>query len=307
MQRYLLGRVVQALFCIIVVATLVFVMVRMTGNPLDVLTDPQATEEDRRLVAKSLGLDKPLLVQYGIYIGGLARGDFGMSFNFRKPVLQVILERLPASLELTVSSMMLSIIIAVPMGVYSAVKKGSALDVLGRTFAFLGQSAPLFWTGLMGIWLFSVKLHLLPPGSRGGMINLVLPAFTLGWVGAAGILRLTRSSMLDALSSDYVTLARAKGLSEQVVIWKHTFKNAALPVLTFFVLLFVMLLGGAVVTETVFAWPGLGRLMMSAVLMRDFPIVQGVVILLSTVYIIANLLVDIAYAWLNPKIRYNHK
>jgi peptide/nickel transport system permease protein len=286
------------------VATIVFVTVRLTGNPLDVLTDPRSTQQDRDLVAKSLGLDKPVLVQYGVFMYNLARGDFGRSFNSRRPALEVILERLPASIELAAAGMLLSLIIAVPIGAYSAYYRGRLLDVFSRTFAFVGQAAPLFWTGLMGIWLFSVKLNLLPPGGRESIASIVLPAATLGWVGAAGILRLTRSSMLDTLDMDYITFARANGISEQKVIWKHGFKNAALPVLTFFVLVSVMLLGGAVVTETVFAWPGIGRLMMTAVFMRDFPIVQGVVILMSIMYIGANLLVDIAYAWLNPKIRY---
>lgn len=304
MQRYILGRLIQAVICVLLVATIVFVTVRMTGNPLDVLTDPRSTQKDRDLVAKSLGLDKPVLVQYGVFMYNLARGDFGKSFNSRRPAMEVILERVPASIELAAAAMLLSLIIAVPIGVYSAYYRGGFLDLLSRTFAFIGQAAPLFWTGLMGIWVFSVKLNLLPPGGRESIASIILPAATLGWVGTAGILRLARSSMLDTLDMDYITFARANGISELKVIWKHGFKNAALPVLTFFVLVSVMLLGGAVVTETVFAWPGIGRLMMTAVFMRDFPIVQGVVILMSMMYIGANLLVDIAYAWINPKIRY---
>jgi peptide/nickel transport system permease protein len=304
MQRFILGRFVQALICVIIVATLVFIMVRFTGDPLDILTDTRATEEDRRLVAENLGLDKPMIVQYARYLSQLARGNFGKSFHYRRPALDTVLERFPATLELTLTGMLLSLIIALPIGVYSAVRRGGLLDIIGRTFAYVGQAAPLFWTGIMGILIFSVKLGILPSGGRGGFQHLILPTCTLGWIGAAGILRLTRSSMLDALDTDYVKLARAKGLSEEIVIWKHALKNAALPVLTFFVILFVMLLGGAVVTETVFAWPGVGRLMMRAVLMRDFPIVQAVVILLSCAYIFANLIVDVLYAWLNPKIRY---
>jgi peptide/nickel transport system permease protein len=303
MARYILRRFIQAAILVFVVATVVFLIVRLTGNPLEVVLDPRASVEDRALVAQSLGLDKPLIVQYGIYMANLLRGDFGISFISREPCLKIFIGRLPNTLKLASAAMALSLIVALPIGVYTAARRGGIFDVLGRVFAFMGMAAPIFWTGIMAIYLFSVKLHLLPAGGMGGIETLILPAATLGWVAASGILRLTRSSMINELNSDYITMARAKGLPEGVVLWKHAFKNAAMPSVTFFFLLFVLLLGSSVVTETVFAWPGVGRLMMSAVLSRDFPLVQTVVTLLCVMTIVANLLVDILYGLLNPKIQ----
>jgi peptide/nickel transport system permease protein len=303
-MRYLLGRLIQSVILILIVATVVFFIVRLTGDPRNTLLDPKATIEDRELVAQNLGLDKPLAVQYGIFLINLAHGDFGKSFTSQEPCLKLFFQFFPNTLELTVLSMLLSLVIALPIGVYAARKKGSIFDALSRAFAFMGQAAPIFWTGILGILLFSVKMHLLPAGGMGGFSNLILPTVTLGWVMASGLLRLTRSSMIDVLNSDYIKMARAKGMSEMVVLWKHGIKNAALPILTFFILLFVGLIGSAIVTETVFSWPGVGRMMMAAVLNRDFPLVQCVVILLCIFYIAANFLVDIFYMLLNPKIRY---
>ena len=274
MQRFILGRFLQAIVSIILVATAVFVIVRATGDPVDVLTTPRATVEDRRLVAESLGLNEPLIVQYGLFMFHIAQGDFGKSFNYRRPALEVVLERLPATMELGGTAVLLALLIALPVGTYAAVHRGRWFDALGRAFAFTGQAAPIFWLGIMMILVFAVALGWFPVGGRGGFVNLIMPASALGWGLCAGVLRLTRSSMLDVLSSDYIVLARAKGLSPIVVIWKHGFKNAAIPVLTMAILLFISAVGGSVITETVFAWPGVGRLMMNAVLNRDFPVVQ---------------------------------
>ena len=304
MQRFILGRFLQAIVSIILVATAVFVIVRATGDPVDVLTTPRATVEDRRLVAESLGLNEPLIVQYGLFMFHIAQGDFGKSFNYRRPALEVVLERLPATMELGGTAVLLALLIALPVGTYAAVLRGRWFDALGRAFAFTGQAAPIFWLGIMMILVFAVTLGWFPVGGRGGFMNLIMPASALGWGLCAGVLRLTRSSMLDVLSSDYIVLARAKGLSPIVVIWKHGFKNAAIPVLTMAILLFISAVGGSVITETVFAWPGVGRLMMNAVLNRDFPVVQGVVIILSVALVLMNLTADILYAYLNPKIRY---
>jgi len=304
MQRYILGRFLQAIVSVTLVATAIFAIVRLTGDPIDVLTDPRATVEDRRLVAESLGFDKPMIVQYGLYMFNLAQGNFGKSFNHRRPALEVVLERLPATIELGLAAIALALLIALPVGTYAAVYRGKWFDGLGRTFAYLGQAAPIFWVGIMMILVFGVVLGWLPVGGRGTPLNLIMPAATLGLGICAGVLRLTRSSMLDVLSSDYIVLARAKGLSRMVVIWKHGFKNATIPVLTMTILLLVMAIGGSVVTETVFAWPGVGRLMMNAVVNRDFPVVQGVVIVLSVAFVTLNLVADILYAYLNPKIRY---
>jgi len=251
-----------------------------------------------------LGLDKPLPVQYAIYVKNVLHGDFGNSVLSRRPVTEHIWERLPATAELGFVAMFLSVLIGVPLGMYSAVRRGGALDSAARVFAVLGQSMPAFWLGLMLILIFAVVLGFLPAGGRGGIEHIVLPAFTLGYFTSAAILRLTRSAMLEVLGSDYIKFARLKGLPERVVLWKHGLKNALLPVVTFAVMLFVQFLGGAVVTETVFAWPGLGRLILESITTRDYPIVQAGVLVLSGLYLTGNLLVDFLYGYLNPRIRY---
>jgi peptide/nickel transport system permease protein len=304
MLRYLTGRVLQTVLSMLVVISIVFVLTRLSGNPVHLLLDVNATERDQEILTRHLGLDKPLLVQYGIYVKNIFLGDFGTSVLSRRPVTEHIWERLPATVELGVVAMLLSVLIGVPLGVYSAVRRGGVTDTAARVFAVLGQSMPTFWLGLMLILFFGVFLGVLPAGGRGGPLHLILPAFTLGYFTSAAILRLTRSSMLEVLGSDYIKFARLKGLHEQVVLWKHGLKNALLPVVTFAVMLFVQFLGGAVVTETVFAWPGLGRLILESITTRDYPIVQAGVLVLSTLYLVGNLLVDVLYSYLNPRIRH---
>jgi len=304
MARFLLGRVAQTLLSMLVVISIVFVLARMSGNPIDLLLDANATEQERAILMHHLGLDQPLLVQYGVYVRNILAGDFGHSVLTRRPVTEHIWERLPATVELGAVAMLMSVLIGVPLGMYSAVHRGSVLDSGARVFAVLGQSMPAFWLGLMLILLFGVVLGVLPAGGRGDLRHLILPAFTLGYFTSAAILRLTRSAMLEVLGSDYIKFARLKGLHEQVVLWKHGLRNALLPVVTFAVLLFVQFLGGAVVTETVFAWPGLGRLILESITTRDYPIVQAGVLVLSALYLVSNLLVDLLYGVLNPKIRH---
>ena len=258
MTGYLIGRLLQTLLSMLVVVSIVFVLTRLSGNPIYLLLDVNASPQDQEILTRHLGLDQPLPVQYGRYVTNIAVGDFGNSIITRRPVPEHIWERLPATVELGVVAMFLSVLIGVPLGMYSAVRRGGALDTGARVFAVLGQSMPTFWLGLMLILLFGVVLGVLPAGGRGGWLHLILPAFTLGYFTSAAILRLTRSAMLEVLGSDYIKFARLKGLPEQVVLWKHGLRNALLPVVTFAVLLFVQFLGGAVVTETVFAWPGLG-------------------------------------------------
>src|SRR2546421_419413 len=304
MVRFLVGRVLQTVLSMLVVVSIVFVLTRLSGNPVHLLLDVNATERDQEILTQHLGLARPLLVQYAIYVRNIALGDFGSSILTRRPVTEHIWERLPATVELGFVAMVMSVLLGVPLGMYSAVRRGSAIDTGARVFAVLGQSMPAFWLGLMLILFFAVILGLLPAGGRGGPSSLILPAFTLGYFTSAAILRLTRSAMLEVLNSDYIKFARLKGLHEQVVLWKHGLKNALLPVVTFAVMLFVQFLGGAVVTETVFAWPGLGRLILESITTRDYPIVQAGVLVLSALYLIGNLLVDMLYSWLNPKIRY---
>ena len=305
MWRYLTGRLLQTVLSMLVVISIVFVLTRLSGNPVHLLLDVNATERDQEILMRHLGLDKSMPVQYGIYVKNIFLGDFGRSVLTRRPVAEHIWERLPATVELGFVAMFLSVLIGVPLGMYSAVRRGRPLDVGARVFAVLGQSMPAFWLGLMLILFFAVVLGVLPAGGRGGLLHLILPAFTLGYFTSAAILRLTRSAMLEVLGSDYIKFARLKGLHEQVVLWKHGLKNALLPVITFAVMLFVQFLGGAVVTETVFAWPGLGRLILESITTRDYPIVQAGVLVLSALYLSGNLFVDLLYSYLNPRIRHS--
>jgi peptide/nickel transport system permease protein len=305
MLPYIVGRVLQAILSMLVVISIVFVLARLSGNPIHLLLDVNATQQDLDILTRHLGLDKPLLVQYTMYVKNIALGDFGTSILTRRPVSEHLWERLPATVELGVVAMVLSIAIGVPIGVYSAVHRGGIMDGVARVFAVLGQSLPPFWLGLMLILMFGVILGVLPAGGSGGPQHLILPAFTLGYFTSAAIMRLTRSSMLEVLGSDYIKFARLKGLHEQIVLWKHGLKNALLPVITFAVMLFVQFLGGAVVTETVFAWPGLGRLILESITTRDYPIVQAGVLVLSALFLTANLCVDLLYSYLNPRIRHH--
>lgn len=304
MQRYIAGRVVQAILLLVVVSIIIFVMARLSGDPLEIMMPPEATQQDLALVRAHLGLDRPWPEQYWIFLRQAVRGDFGRSIRFSRPALDVVLERFPATLELGGLAMLISVLIALPVGVYSAARRGTLLDYVSRGLAALGQAVPPFWLGVVLILVFGVLLRLLPTSGRGTPAHLILPGITLGWFTAAGLMRLTRSSMLDVLGAEYIKLARIKGLPERIVVWKHAFKNAALPVLTFAVLQFITLITGSIIVETVFAWPGVGRLVIEAVQFRDYPIVQTVVLILSALYISANLLVDVLYGYLNPRIRY---
>ncbi len=305
MYRYIPGRLVQALVSMFVVSIVVFALVRLSGDPIQIMAPPEASEADIAAMRAHLGLDRPWAVQYWWFATRALQGDFGQSIRFRRPALDLIMERYGATLELGGLAVLIVIGVAIPVGMYAAVARGTKLDYTARAFAALGQAVPPFWLGLLLVLIFGVLLHLLPTSGRGTPLHIVLPGITLGWFAVAGLMRLTRSSMLDVLGSEYVKLARIKGLPERRVIWRHAFKNAALPVVTFAALLFVALLNGSIITETVFSWPGLGLLVIEAVDSRDYPIVQGVVLCLSAMYIGVNLLVDVLYAYLNPKIRYS--
>ncbi len=304
MSRFILSRFVQAVICLIFVSVVVFFLARMSGSPLDVYMSDYSTPEDRQAMAVSMGLDKPIPVQYLIFVRNAVQGDFGRSTRGNRPALAMVLERFPATFQLGGVAIGLSILLALPVGVLSATRRGTSIDTAARMFAVGGQATPIFWFGLVLMLVFAVWLGVLPSGGSSGPKSLILPAVAMGWYNVAGIMRITRSSMLDVLDTEYIKLLRAKGLPEWQVIWKHALKNAAIPILTFSVILFVMMLAGAVITETVFSWPGVGRLVIQSVNYRDYPVVQTVVILLSTMYILANLAVDILYAYLNPKIRY---
>jgi peptide/nickel transport system permease protein len=305
MQRFIAIRVLQSLMAILVMSMIVFGLARLSGNPLDVMLPIEATEEDYARLEKYWGLDRPLHEQYAIFIKKAVQGDFGESLKYQgKSAMDLVVERLPATLELAVFALLISAIIALPIGVLAAVAKGSRMDTAAKIIALLGQSLPNFWLGIVLMWIFAVWLDWLPSSGRGGLSHLILPAVTIGWFQVAAIMRLVRSSMLEVLDSEFVKLARVKGIPEWKVVWKHCLRNAGIAPLTFFAIIVGSLITGAVVTETVFTWPGVGLLVVDAVRSRDFQVVQAVVILFAGVFILCNLLVDILYAFLDPRIRY---
>ena len=305
MTRYIVMRFFQAILSLLVVMTLVFLLTRLSGDPVALLADISASPEQMEGMRRDLGLDRPLVAQWVGYVKDMATLDLGNSVVNRRPVRDLIMQRLPNTLQLGFAGMAISIMIGLPVGIFAAVHRGTKKDHIARLFAVMGQSMPSFWLGILLILGFGVFLQVLPPGGKEGPSSIILPAFTLGFLTTAAIMRLTRSSMLEVLDAEYIKLARIKGLSEPKVIWKHALKNALLPVITFSVVLFTLFLGAAVVTETVFAWPGLGSLILDGVRQRDFPLIQGGVVVFSAIFIFANLMVDILYGYLNPKIRYN--
>ena len=306
MQRYIAGRLIQCLVTLLVISLLVFALARLTGNPLDVMLPIDASAEIQEEMSRELGLDQPIYVQYARFVQSLLHGDLGTSIRTRKPVAELIGLRLPNTLKLVSFSTGMALLIALPLGVIAATRKGGFWDVAARTVALFGQSVPTFWAGIVLITIFAVNLDILPAGRKEGIESYVLPAVTLGLFGfmLAGVVRLLRNSMLDVLDSEYVKFARMKGLAESVVTWKHALKNALIPVVTFVGFYFGILMAGSVVVETVFAWPGIGRLAFEAVQWRDYPVIQGVVLLVSTIILAANLVVDILYAYIDPRIRY---
>lgn len=306
MQRFIAERLIQSLITLFIVSLFVFGVVRLTGNPLDVMLPIDAPPEMRQQVGEQLGLDRPLYVQYLFFLQSLLRGDLGTSIRTRRPVTELLSQRLPKSLKLIGASITLVLVLALPLGIVAAIRKDSFWDVTARTLALLGQSIPTFWAGIVLITLFAVRLELLPAGGHQGPKYLVLPAMTLGLFGfmLAGVVRLLRASMLEVMDSEYVKFARIKGVGEGAVVWKHALKNALIPVVTFVGFYFGILLAGTVVVETVFAWPGIGRLAYEAVQWRDYPVIQGVVLLVSGITLATNMLVDVLYAYLDPRIRY---
>jgi ABC-type dipeptide/oligopeptide/nickel transport system permease component len=296
-------RLFRALVALWLVSTVVFVVMRLSGDPVPLLVPPDAPRSEYERVAKDLGLDRPLPVQYAVFIGNVLRGDFGRSIHFRQPAWRVVMGYLPATAELALAAFGLALLVAVPVGLLSAVKRNSPIDHVTMGVALIGQSAPTFFLGILFILLFSLKANWFPTSGRGGWEHLVLPALTLGAFAMASIARLTRSAVLEVLRQDYVRTARAKGVPELAVVVKHTLKNAALPVVTITALQFGTLLGGAVVTETVFAWPGIGRLAIQSIYNRDYPIVQCTVFLSALVFIIVNFAVEVIYGFLDPRVR----
>ena len=305
MQRYIIRRLGQSVLAMLVISIVIFSLVRVSGNVLDYMLPQEATQEMYALVEEAWGLDKPVHVQYLVYMGNLLQGDLGESGSFRgKTVSELIASRFPSTLQLSGFALLISTLMAVPIGVIAAVKKDTPLDYIGKIVALVGQSAPAFAIGLILMWIFAVELGWLPAFGKGGIKHMILPGIALGWFQVAALMRLTRSSMLEVLDSEYVKLARIKGVPEWKVIWKHCFRNALIVPLTYMGLIGAVLITGAVVTETVFAWPGLGLLVIEAIITRDYLLVQGVVLFFTAGFILINLLVDIVYAYVDPRIRY---
>ena len=305
MQRYLIFRFGQSIIALIGVSMLVFFLTRLSGNVLDLMLPIEATPEDFERVEKAWGLDKPMVVQYGIYVRNVLKGDWGESWKWGSGALEIVLEKFPATLQLAAFTLVISTFLGLSIGMLVATKKDTPFDWGGKIIALLGQSLPSFWLGIVLMWVFAVLLGWLPTSGRGGLDHMIMPAVTLGWFNVAALMRLTRSAMLEVLDSEYVKLARIKGLPEWKVIWKHCLRNAAIAPLTYFGLVAGFLLTGSVVTETVFAWPGTGLLAVEAVQARDYQVVQAVVLFMAGIFILSNLVVDILYAYLDPRIRYN--
>ena len=304
MQRYILRRLLQGALLLFIVALVVFTLARVSGNPIDLLVREDATAEDRAHLQKALGLDRPMHEQLYIFLTGAVRGDLGQSIRYRRSAAEVFFERLPNTLKLLPLAMAGALAIAIPLGVLAAVYRGTLVDRLAGGLAVLGIATPQFWLGIVLIYVFSIQLGVLPSARMGGPSHYVLPAVTLGVFLLAGMMRLVRSSLLEVMGSEFVKLARLKGLSQTIVIWKHCLRNALIPVVTLFGVYFALLVTGAIVTETVFAWPGVGRLTYEAVIFRDYPLLQAVILLKAVIVLSVNLVVDILYAYLDPRVRY---
>jgi peptide/nickel transport system permease protein len=303
MKQFVIRRIGYCVLSLFLLSLTIFFFVRVTGDPATLLVEPGASPDDIAAIHHQFGLDRPLLVQYGLFMVSVLTGDLGQSFYYRTPVLELYWSRLPYSVMLATAAMAFSLLLGIPSGILAAVRVGRFWDSAGKVFALLGLSLPSFWVGLVMILIFSVYLGWLPSSGSGTPLHLIMPAFALGWYFAASHMRLTRSSMLEVLGSEYVKLARLKGLPQALVIGKHAFKNALIPVLTLAGINFVIMISVAVVVETVFAWPGVGRLLYEGVAFRDFPVVQGTVLMLGAMTVTVNLIVDILYAVIDPRIR----
>ena len=302
MQRYILIRVVEGFITLLLISVVVFALVRLTGSPIDLFLPPGASEEQVQELKTVFGLDKSVPVQYLSWLKQVVQGDFGVSFRSRLPVSELLLLALPNSFKLAAVGMSMALVSGLLMGVWAAVARGKAVDQLVGVIAILGQSIPGFWLGLMMIQLFSVQLGILPVAGMGSWKHYIMPAMTLAFWALAAIARLLRSSMLEVLDSDYVLLARIKGVSERRVIWSHALRNALIPVVTFSGVYFSLMITAGVVNEYVFSWPGVGFMVFDAIQTRDFPIVQGIVLMSAAIIVVVNLIVDILYGYLDPRI-----
>ncbi len=303
MTEYVVRRLALSAVAMLGVISIVFVLLHASGDPATLLVTQDATQADLARIRQAYGLDQPLTVQYARFVARVARGDLGFSYRQGLPVGELIVERLRATFELALSGLAVAVLLGVPLGIIAAARHGSAVDTAAMTVALVGTSVPSFWLGLLLIIVFGVQLGWLPVSGYGSLRHLVMPAFVLGGFYAAQVSRLTRASLLEVLAQDFVRTARAKGLAARAVMLKHVLRNAALPVLTVVGLDFGRMLGGAVVVETIFAWPGMGRLAVQAVLGRDFPVVQGAVIMGAAIFLSVNVIIDLLYGFIDPRLR----
>ena len=305
MLRYLCLRLLSVFPLALGVVTGVFFLIHLIpGDPIDLMLGESAAMSDRAALRETLHLDEPIVKQYAHFILSLSHGDLGQSFSMKKPVFQVILDRYPATIVLAVSALLLAVLFAVPLGIFSALRRGRFSDRSVLLFSLFGVSIPNFWLGPLLIIFFSLKLGLLPVSGREANLSFVLPALTLGVGMSAILLRITRASVLEIIGKEYILTARAKGLPERIVVLRHIFRNALIPIITVLGLQFGALLTGAIITETIFSWPGLGRLTISAIYSRDYPLIQGAVLAIAFTYLLVSLLVDILYAVADPRVRY---
>ncbi len=304
MLGYALGRIPQLCVALVGVSAVAFLLVHLSGDPAQLMLPSEASELQIRAFRHAMGFDRPLPAQFVDFLLRAARGDFGQSLRYQQPALTLVLARLPATGDLALAAMAVAVGVALPAGITSARRRDTVWDVLATSGALTGQSMPVFWTGIVLILLFSVHWHLLPTSGSGSLAHLVLPAVTLGLYSTGRLTRMVRSSVLEVATQDYVRTARAKGISERAVLGAHILRNAWLPILTLLGVELASLLGGAVITETVFAWPGMGRLVVNAIYTRDYPVVQAAVFVIATIFVLLNLVIDLSYAVLDPRIRY---
>jgi peptide/nickel transport system permease protein len=303
-RRYFVKRILQAVITIVLIMVLIFFLARALGDPAVLFLSEDAGPEQLAILRQNFGLDKPIWVQFIRYFASALRGDFGLSFKWQEPALGLVLSRVPATLQLAATAVFLSAIVGISLGVVTALRRDTWLDRFGQSLALFGQAVPHFWLGLMLILLFGVHLKWLPISGREHLSNVIMPALTLSAFTLASVTRLTRSAMLDVLNSEYIKMVRIKGAPERIVILKHGLRNAAIPILTLIALQFSYLLGGSVIVETIFAWPGVGRLAVEAFFRRDYPVIQVVVLFMSFIFVSINLVVDLLYAWIDPRIRF---
>ncbi len=306
MVQFILFRIVQAVATLVVLSAAVFFGTDLTGDAALAMAPGDARPAEIEQIRRNLGLDRPAIIRYFDYLGGIFVGDFGRSYSKRLPAFDLVAERIPNTVQLAFSALLIALLIGIPLGVMSAVKRDGILDKIGKTVAILGMSMPQFWLAIILMWVFAVYLNLLPTFGKEGLDPryFVIPAFSIAVFTMAGFMRLTRSAMLEVLDSEYIKFARMKGMSEYLVIFKHALKNAVIPVLTFGGISFAGLLNGSIVVEVIFSWPGLGQLMLEGIRTRDVPIIEATILVSGFLYVLMSTIVDIAYAYVDPRIRY---